>query len=88
MGYWDLMVVIKWNSKRISKTIYSFTTSSGQRENIIFLYQENSGHIGYCAFSVAGQRLWNLLPQDIKQPGYLAIFITKLKTFLCNQYYH
>ena len=39
------------------------------------------------AFSSAGPRLWNMLPNDIKSSSDLEVFKTRLKTFLFNVSY-
>ena len=40
------------------------------------------------AFCVAGPKLWNKLPNEVKQSKTLSQFRKKLKTHLFIQYYH
>ena len=40
------------------------------------------------AFSVAGPRLWNALPQDFRTVPSITVFKSKLKTYLFTQTYN
>ena len=40
--------------------------------------------LGLCRFSVAGPRVWNRLPHELRQCNTLSCFKSNLKTYYCR----